>query len=192
MTSTSDSHAAPARTVLDACAVLSLYATSRMEEIIATVPGTVAIAEMVLQEALYVRRIVDGVSEPEVVDLRPMVASGAPTVIDTDDEEELQTFVNLAVDLDDGEAMTAALAIHRSYVLVTDDRKAERLLAGRVQLRATLELVKAWADAEQIDAPTLRAVLTSIYERGYQPPNRHALKSWWETILSGGTDATKG
>ncbi|MEX1159155.1 MAG: PIN domain-containing protein [Thermomicrobiales bacterium] len=177
----------PAGTLLDACAVLSLYATSQMAEIIGATPGPVAVSDMVLQEALYVRRIVNGVSEREPMDLAPLVASRALAVIGAADEGELQTFIDLSAGLDDGEAMTAALAIHRAYVLVTDDRKAERLLAGRVQLRATLGLVKVWADAEQVDDGTLRAALTSIYERGYQPPNRHPLKAWWDTLLSGGS-----
>ena len=179
------SNGQPGGTLLDACAVLSLYATRRMAEIIAAVSGQVAVADVVLQEALYIRRIVDGVSEHEPVDLTPMVASRVLSVIGTTDEGELQTFVALAVDLDDGEAMTAALAIHRTYVLVTDDRKAERLLAGRIQLRATLDLVKSWSEAQQVDDGTLREVLMGIYERGYEPPNRHALKAWWDRIMSG-------
>jgi hypothetical protein len=175
----------PVGTLLDACTVLSLDATRRMAEIVAVVSGPVAVTDVVHQEALYVRRIVDGVSEREPVDLAPLIAANALSVIGTEDEDELQTFVDLAVDLDDGEAMTAALAIHRGYVLVTDDRKAERLLAGRVQLRATLDLVKAWAEAAQVDAGALRTVLIGIYERGYQPPNRHVLQAWWDEIIGG-------
>jgi len=187
MTPMSEPPSLPAGTLLDACAVLSLYATRRMAEIIATAPAPVAISEEVLQEALYVRRIVDGVSEREPVDLTPLIASRILTVIGAAVEGELHTFIDLTAGLDDGEAMTAALAIHRAYVLVTDDRKAERLLAGRVQLRATLDLVKVWAEAEQVDNGTLREVLTRIYERGYQPPSRHALKPWWDKLLSGGS-----
>lgn len=167
--------------------MLSLYATRRMAEIVAVVSGPVAVADVVLQEALYVRRIVGGVSEREPVDITSLVASRVLSVIGTEDEGELQTFVDLAVDLDDGEAMTAALAIHRAYVLVTDDRKAERLLAGRVRLRATLDLVKVWAETEQVDDDTVRAALTGIYDRGYQPSNRHALKAWWDRFMSGGS-----
>jgi predicted nucleic acid-binding protein len=179
----SDSDSRFVSTLPDACAVLSLYATRRMEEIIAVAPGPVAIVDLVLAEALYIRRIVDGVSEREAIDLTPLIDAGSLLVISAETEEQLRTFVDLAVDLDDGEAMTAALAIHGSCVLVTDDRKAERLLAGRVSLRATLDLVKAWADATQIDGDTLRNVLTGIYERGYQPPAKHALKAWWENAM---------
>jgi hypothetical protein len=68
-------------------------------------------------------------------------------------------------------------------VLVTDDRKAERLLAGRVQLRSTLDLVKSWADGAQVDRLELRAILTAIYERGYEPSMQHPLKRWWESLM---------
>jgi predicted nucleic acid-binding protein len=180
----SDSANLPNGTLLDACAVLSLYATDHMTDIISIVPGPIAIVETVHHEALYVRRIIDGVPEPEPVDLAPMIDAGVLAVIDTDDEEELQTFVDLAVDLDDGEAMTAALAIHRGYVLVTDDRKAERILTDRVQLRATLDLVRVWADAQGIEDTALQSALMRIYNRGYQPSRRHPLKPWWDRILS--------
>lgn len=168
--------------MLDACAVLSLYATRRMAEIIAVIPGPVAVCDVVIQEALFIRHLIDAELVRESVDLSPMVGSGVLAVINTDDEVELRTFVQLSVDLDDGEAMTAALAIHRSYILVTDDRKAERLLAERVQLRSTLDLVKTWADAEQIDDNTLRDMLQRIDERGYIPPNGHPLKAWWDHL----------
>jgi predicted nucleic acid-binding protein len=171
-------------TLLDACAVLSLYATRRMAEILATVPGPVAVCDLVAAEALYVRRIVDGEREREPVDLAPLVADGTLSLVTADDEDELQTFVDLAVDLDDGEAMTAALAIHRGCVLVTDDAKAERLLAGRVQLRATLDVVKAWADGAGLDRVELRAILAAIYERGYEPPLAHPLKRWWDAVMT--------
>ncbi len=176
----------PNVTLLDACAVLSLYATRHMGEVISTLPGRVAVVDLVLEEALYIRRIVEGDAELEPVDLSPLVTAGLLAVLSPASEEELETFVDLAVDLDDGEAMTAALAIHRGSVLITDDRKAERLLAGRVQLRPTLELIKAWAEAEHVSGDRLRAVLVAVYERGYQPSRRHPLKPWWDASLSGG------
>lgn len=170
-------------TLLDACAVLSIYSTRRMAEILAAVPGPVAVCDLVVGEALYVRRITDGERERESVDLTPFFDAGTLSVLATDDEDELQTFVDLAADLDDGEAMTATLAIHRGFVLVTDDGKAERLLTGRVRLRSSLDLVQAWADGAQVEGPELRTTLTAIYERGYEPPPAHPLKRWWDSIM---------
>lgn len=172
-------------TLLDACAVLSLFATGRMGEILLLVVGTAAIVDLVAQEALYVRRVVEGEVVKEPVVLGPLVESGRLTVITTDTEAELLTFIDLAVDLDDGEAMSAAIALHRNFVLVTDDKKVERLLAGRVRLRPTLNLIKAWADAVGAEPDSLREVLALIDERGYQPAKNHPYRQWWDAIRRG-------
>lgn len=171
-------------TLLDACTVLSLYATRRMAAILAVVTGSVAIVDIVAQEALYVRHLVDGKWEREPVDLSPLIATGALEVVDPDGEEEFQTFVDLAADLDDGEAMSAALAIHRRCVLVTDDRKTERLLASRLRLRSTLDLIRAWTVADEVSDDLAREVLTAVYERGYEPSTVHRLRPWWDDVLA--------
>jgi predicted nucleic acid-binding protein len=132
-------------TLLDAGSVVSLYATRCMDEILAACDGTVAIADIVAQEAQFVRRGGSGedTAERDPVILTPMVDAGVIRVVTTDIEAELLTFIDLTRQLDDGEAMTAALAIHRGYVVVTDDRKAERVLTEHsVSVRPTLDLVK--------------------------------------------------
>src|SRR4051812_35969525 len=61
-------------------------------------------------------------------------------------------FVQLAADIDDGEAMTCALAVRRGYAVATDDRKTLRLLRERhpqVQILSTSSIVSGWIDAEQ-------------------------------------------
>lgn len=174
----------PAIALLDACAVLTLYATQRMEEILSAMHTPAAIAVVVVREALFIRQIVDGQVENERVNLSPFIDSGLLAVVQADDEMELLSFIDLAVDLDDGEAMSAALAINRSWALVTDDRKAERLLGGRVQLRPTLALIKDWADAHQITNGELRTVLTKVDQRGYRPGSGHSHNDWWERVMS--------
>lgn len=170
--------------ILDACAVLSIYATQRMQDILDALGGPVAVADLVLGEALYVLHIVDDQIERERVDLGPLVQMGRLDVLAVEHEEELLTFIDLAVDLDDGEAMSASLAIRRGLVLVTDDRKAERLLAGRVQLQSTLALVKHWAEVRRVGQPDLRAALIGIDQRGYHPGKQHPLHDWWEGVLA--------
>lgn len=178
MTQQLDPQDRPTVALLDACAVLSLYATRYMDAILAVEPGPIAVVEIVVEEALYVRRVVEGDVEREPVDLSPLITTGRLLVLTPETDDELDTFVDLAVHLDDGEAMTAAVAIHRSCVLVTDDRKAERLLADRVQLRGTLDLIKAWVDVEHVPRDVLREALMGVYERGYQPSHRHLLRPW--------------
>lgn len=170
--------------LLDACAVLSLYATRQMAEILTTIQGSVAVADVVVHESLFIRHVVKGEVERKTVDLIPIIEAGLLEVIHAEHESELLTFIDLAVELDDGEAMTAALAIHRDYVLVTDDRKAERVLNGRVQIRPTLELIKDWAESQRITNDVLCAALIGVDQRGYRPAAHHPLKGWWDDAMS--------
>ncbi len=175
-------------TLLDACAVVNLYATRRMEHILAAIDGPVAVADVVEREAQYVFQGGDGedAREREAIDLQPWLSQGVLSVIETAHEEELLTFIDLTQELDDGEAITAALAIHRGFTVVTDDRKAVRVLVSRaVTLRSTLDLVKTWADQQSIGSETLRVALTDLRERGnYYPSRNHPLRSWWDTALN--------
>ena len=154
-----------------------------MAEIVGAMRIPVAVADVVVREALFIRHIVDGEFERERVNLFPLIESGLLTVVQADNEEELLTFIDLAVDLDDGEAMSAALALNRNWVLVTDDRKAERLLEGRVQLRPTLAVIRDWAEAHQITNDELRIALIGVDQRGYRPAGSHSHRDWWESVM---------
>jgi predicted nucleic acid-binding protein len=179
-----DSPEPPDVTLLDACAVISLYATRRMDAILAAVPTDVGVVDLVRTEAHYVLRGGPGedAREREPVDLEPLIVSGDLRVV-APTESEIAAFVDLTLVLDDGEAMTAAVAIERGWVVVTDDRKAERILSGRVQTRSTLDLVKAWADQTTVDAGTLHATLSDLRERGsYLPRRAHPLRGWWDAV----------
>ena len=105
-------------------------------------------------------------------------------------EEEMASFVQLAAELDDGEAMTCALAIHRGADVATDDRKALRVLGSgqqqQVRVRTTAELIRTWADSCQLDRASLRQVLMGVRERARFAPGRHdALQRWWATVVRG-------
>lgn len=175
-------------TLLDACAVVNLFATRRMEQILAAVDGQVAIADVVAREAQFVWRGGGGedAREREPVDLRPCLDDGLLTVISTDVEEELLTFIDLALVIDEGEAMTAALAIHRSGNVVTDDRKATRVLTERgVSVRSTLDAVKGWSELRGPAQEDVQAALIDLRQRGnYEPSKSHPLRAWWDDVLA--------
>lgn len=177
----------PTLTLFDACAVVNLYATRWMEQILTTVGGPVAIADVVEQEAQFVYRggSGDDAREREPVNLQPLIASGALTVISTTDEDELLTFIDLTQEVGGGEAMTAAVAIHRGGGVVTDDRKARRVFAGRgLPLRPTLDLVKAWTELHAVPADVVRVALTDLRQRGnYEPSRAHPLRAWWDGVM---------
>lgn len=175
--------------MLDACAVVNLWACRRMAEVVAVVDGRVAIAEIVQKGAQYVLTGGSGPNalEREPVDLAQFAAAGALAVIATSDEDELTTFIDLTRQLDDGEAMTLALALHRSGVIVTDDRKAIRVANEiGVAMLTSLDLVKSWSELASIARSELRSTLLDLRERGrFEPSRQHPLRHWWIDVLEG-------
>lgn len=172
--------------LLDTCVVLSLCATRRIAEILGAHPGPFLIAEAVLQETLYIHVMVDGVREKEPVSLAPLVAAGTLTVVQPESEAEFQSLIDFSLQLDDGEAMTCAIALHRGYRVVTDEKKTIRLLGNQISIVGTLELIRAWADAVTPPATLIREVLVAIEHRGYMPGLDHPHRAWWDQILGGG------
>jgi hypothetical protein len=176
-------------TLLDACAVVNLYATRWMGSILTATGGPFAIVDVVAREAQYVLRggTGDDAKEREPVDLQPLFSEGLLDKISTENEEELLTFIDLSQELGAGEAMTAALAIHRGCVVVTDDRKAARMLLERkVIVRSSLDLIRVWGKHSSLNQETLRAALVDLRHRGnYDPPRSHPLRGWWDTAMKG-------
>jgi predicted nucleic acid-binding protein len=183
---------APQRSIiLDASCLLNLYASGKLREIAETLPQPLAVAEYVVQqEALYIRRRVseDDPEEHEPVDIGPLVAAGLIQVVTINSEAEATIFVDLAGEMDDGEAMTCALAIHRQCDVATDDRKARRVLSGRaphIPIISTLAIVRKWAELADITKTELKATLLSIWSgANYYPGEREPLYEWWVDILS--------
>lgn len=155
-------------TLLDASCLLNLYATGRLRDIALALPYRLGVAEYVRQrEAIYVwRRGSTGIEDERVpVDLDPLVDEGAIQVVRPERPEEEATFVDFAAVVDDGEAVTIALALHRGCSVATDDRKARRILAERapsVPLFSTLELLKAWAERASVSNDELRQAMLAI------------------------------
>ena len=96
----------------------------------------------------------------------------------------------LAALVDDGEAATAALALHRGCAVATDDRKARRVFGEfmpDVPLVSTLDLMKLWADESQIPRDELRAAMDAMRRSASYVPSRSApLFDWWVSIMSSG------
>lgn len=179
------SHAGAGLTLLDACAVINLYATRRMDEILRVLPTRCGIVDAVRREAGHVRRGGDAgdANELEPIALDALVEAGLLVRV-SPTEAELEAFVRLTVQLDDGEAMTMAVALARGATVATDEKKAIAVLAGRRPVVSSLALVKTWADAVGLDTPSLGTVLRDLRQRGrYTPANSHPLKGWWDAAI---------
>ena len=182
----------PASLILDASCLLNLYATERFSEIAASLREQVGVAHYVLEEeALFIRReaSADGQDEQVPVDLSPMVSEGLVEVMRLESSNEETTFVALAALIDDGEAMTAALALHRGGSVATDDRKARRVLAEwapTVPLISTLDLLSQWAETMSVPWRELRTALERIRSgASYVPGPGDPRYRWWLEAMQG-------
>lgn len=183
-------HAQGRRILLDTCCLINLFASAHIEDIISAVPLPFSVAEAVRREALYIlpeREPAEPPTEAEPVSIEPLVASGLLEVLQPDSEQEAGTYIDFAAELDDGEAMTCALAIHRSYDIATDERKAIRILAERapqVAVHTTSSLVRWWSEVGHVDPQVVRRALNAIQVRGrFRPGKTDPLLSWWESML---------
>ena len=176
--------------LLDASCLLNLYATGRLLEIAQALAWQLAVVDYVMeQEALYVRIIgqFDEQGETVPVDLSQLVDGGLLVVVRLETASEEAHFVELAANLDDGEAMTGAIGRNRGYAVAIDDRKARRVLgewAPELRLISTLGLIHQWSATVPAQEVT-RALEAMRYGARYVPGNRDPLYRWWRDLIDG-------
>ena len=176
--------------LLDASCLLNLYATGRLIEIARVLPWQLAVVDYVLeQEALYVRAIGAHEEQEETVpaDLSPLIDEGLLLVVRLETPSEEASFVELAAILDDGEAVTGAIALNRGHLIAIDDRKARRVLgesAPWMRLVSTLDLVRQWCESVPVQevGHALRAMQ---HGARYVPGQRDPLYAWWGDMVEG-------
>ena len=174
--------AEPPREVLatDADVLMNLVATGRFDAVLAALRVTALVAPRIESEALYLEPdSEDGI--PMRIDLAPFVASEtvARAVLRA---EEIALYVDLAREVDDGEAQAIALACARELRVASDDRRAGRAAARRgVRVVTTPELLSAWETLGRQDPDQVGECLRAIERRArYRPGRNHPLRSWWE------------
>ncbi|MFT4039000.1 MAG: hypothetical protein QM692_12520 [Thermomicrobiales bacterium] len=173
--------------LLDACSLINLYATGYLPEILAMVPARCVVTDVVMGEALFLRRHdKEGVADERVpIRLQPLLDTGLLSVVSSEDDDELLTYIDLTAEVDPGEAMTIALAVHRGWHVMTDDRKARRVVNERgIACVSSLELVRHWSAGSAISDAVLRGALQAIQQQARWKPGRvHPLADWWEQVL---------
>lgn len=176
--------------IIDACCTINLYAAGDLMTMLPALGAEWHVAESVITETRYVRRA-DPDDESKLVrepiNLRPALDAGVLRTF-TATDEELALFVELVVDLGDGEAMCLAVAQSRGWTLATDDRQARRVASERgVPVLTTAEIVKTWADATAAGDATVAGVLRNIRRFARFTPHRTMpLHEWWVTTSAGG------
>lgn len=172
--------------IADACSALNLAASGHIEGILQAPVNNrslrYSLADLVIQEAAALRRGKDGLdaNERDPIDWNTWIAANIISRESETTSAELAEFVRLTAQIDDGEAMTLALAASRGYGVVTDDRKAQRILAPLPCLD-TPTLLKNWAEQTRCESAVLGLALRQIADRArFVPPRHHPLRSWWD------------
>lgn len=165
----------------DSSVLLNLLATDCLASIAAETGWQFAICAAVRDEAKKLRDSQNG--EMAEVEIAPHIGTGLLQVLELTGEEEQRLYVDQSIVVDDGEAMSIAIAAHRRLDLAIDDKQAAnhalRTFPG-IHLWSTPEIVKHWAEAGCVNAEFLRKTLRLIEIRSrYFPPKSHALAEWW-------------
>ena len=175
--------------VLDACVLLNLLASDEAQNIIASAADEYLICEAVAKEVIELR-IADSDEETfEVIKIDDLIKKGILKICVIENSLEESLYINYAGRVDDGEAMSIAIAEVRGYRLATDDRKARRVFLDAVndpsRLLYTSDLVRHWAEQENLPVDKLKVKLLNIRSRAtFFPPKRDPNFSWWMNILN--------
>jgi predicted nucleic acid-binding protein len=174
--------------VLDACALVNLFCGWGGLRELEHFGDSWSIGDIALKEAMFVREF-DASGGICKVTLNPddVLAASPLTLVSLEGIEEQSSFIEFAVELDDGEAQALALSAHRHRVLVTDDRPAIRVASGLIPAVKTLgtpDLLMAWANA----APEHRVRLPEVVRRvavlgPFQLKKTSPHHAWWQAFL---------
>ncbi|MEC4815701.1 MAG: hypothetical protein SAK29_20860 [Scytonema sp. PMC 1069.18] len=170
--------------LLDACCVLNLCASGQFLAILKSLPAEVVVVTVVQEYELKTLQRLTEKDNDTVLEFEEAITKGLLKVVDFESEEEEDSFVNYAVNLDDGESATCAIAVHRQWAVATDDDKAIKFLQKNfphLQILSTPEIIKHWSEQESIDSSILSNVLNAIKIQGrYVPPKNDPLRNWWQ------------
>jgi hypothetical protein len=175
---------------IDACCLFDLLASGDAEAILRASGFSWQLPSAMRGEVQYVRQH-DPTQPGKLVktpaDLSGLIGSGALTVCDSQNQQELDRFTHYATLFrSDGESMCLALAEQRGWVVATDDRRAIRVAqqAGLTVVSCP-QLVKAWASATAPDQAILLRVLQDIQVLAQFKPNPTMPEyQWWVDQLA--------
>jgi predicted nucleic acid-binding protein len=178
--------------LLDSSVVINVIATRQAPEILRALRGGVGICTAVGAEVLFLRSGSPS-DPPERISLDPLIGDRLLMRVGLEHEAEKAAYVDLAADLEDGEAMTIAIAAVRGFAVATDDRKARRIAAQRygnsLVLVRTTEILRAWVLDACVDDATVRTVLNRIETIArFRPANDDPLRDWWDQAVSSRLD----
>jgi predicted nucleic acid-binding protein len=161
--------------------LLNLIATDRIADIADALGRQFAICTRVRDEVKTLRDAITGEMVP--IDLTPIISTGTILVFDFASPAERDLFVQEAAIVDDGEAMSIAIAVCREHALAIDDRKATNHLRKQfpqIELWSTPRILKHWG--QKVSSAELARALRNIETKArYRPPKEHNEALWWNS-----------
>jgi predicted nucleic acid-binding protein len=135
-------------------------------------------------EGIFIRVAADS-REVQRIDLTPSITKGTVQICSPADDAEHALYVELALNLGDGEAMALAIAKHRGWKVATDDRKARtKADAVGVSVVTTPELVQRWASNSGLSKAQVADALRRIETLArFAPADSSAAAHWWRQGL---------
>lgn len=170
--------------LIDTCCIINLCAIQRSpSELFAEFPFDWKIAKTVAQEEVSIRPHASAARhERQKIDLRPCFNSGVFDLCAADSPEETALYVQLATEIDDGEAMSLAIASSRGWSLATDDVPARAAAAKlKVKTYCTPQLLRMWVEANKVSVVEVAAVIERIEQLARYVPRKTLPEArWWE------------
>lgn len=168
--------------VLDACCLINLYASGELRVVVGDLGGCWYVPDTVASEALFLRETDGGQDGRIQAELAPLTEEGVLRVTTVRGVDEEASYVNLAAQLDDGEAMALAIAHRRGFALAKDDGAALRVAKSLgVAVVTTPQLLRQWSEQTTPDESRLSRALVRIERLAcYRPGRRSPEFAWWE------------
>jgi predicted nucleic acid-binding protein len=167
--------------LIDACCLINLCSSGRLPDILRGIPNQWHVCTAVATETLYVNVATSKERTRVKVDLQPWFDNAVLLPCEPGPQDELAAFVNYATRVDDGEAMSLALAKCRSWILATDDRKARRIATDdSIPIINTIQIIQEWAGRTGAALGAIKELINniSILAR-YRPSANVPGASWW-------------
>jgi len=172
---------------LDACALINLYASGRLANVAAALGVRFHVVPKVYpEEAGYILSPQpDGRLERDPIDLAPLIQAGVILEAGAPQGAAVAALLRFAARVDDGEAMTMAVALNatpRPAGVVTDDGAALRLLEAEpgASFTTSFTLLRRWSEVAQAEVAEVSTALRNVEVRGrYRPGLSHPEYAWW-------------
>jgi hypothetical protein len=171
--------------IIDCCSLLNLYTGWGGLTELRDLRRTWHICEAVLNEMEYTREYgPDGAPVLIPLDMSALCQLGPLLPARPETEREIEDYVNFASEVDDGEAQALAIAKHRGFVLLTDDRRAIKFaqrLDVAVRTTSTANILQAWAQLNPRNETRLYKVIPRIAALArFNPRPDSPEYAWWK------------